>query len=156
MTDAVVVALRVRADPARTFAVFTEEIALWWRPNAMFAATPLSPGRLAFEPGPNGRLVEHLANGKAFEIGRVRVWEPPHRLVFGWRAATFAPDMDGEVEVTFQPVGAETRVSVTHRGWLKVPQSHVARHGIPDRIFLQRYGVWWTALLAAMAGATQG
>ena len=33
------------------------------------------------------------------EIGAVRVWDPPRRVVFGWRQATFSPDQDTEVTV---------------------------------------------------------
>ena len=151
MHDQVRVSLRVKASPARAFAVFTEEIAAWWRPNPMFALTPRSPGRMAFEPGVGGRLVEILPSGKVFEVGVITVWEPGARLVFGWRTATFAPDWDGLVEVVFEPVGEETRVTVIHSGWLKVPRDHVARHGFPDVVFLQRYGEWWRSLLAALA-----
>jgi hypothetical protein len=32
------------------------------------------------------------------------------------------------VEVLFEPVGEETRITVTHTGWDSVPQDHVARH----------------------------
>ena len=153
MTSKILVALRVRATPARAFAVFTEEIALWWRPNLMFRFTPRSPGVLAFEPGQGGRFTETLANGKVFEIGRIRVWEPPSdgdgRLVFGWRQATFTPDQGTEVEVRFEAVGDETRVTVEHRGWDSVPDAHVARHSFPASIFLRRHGEWWQALLSA-------
>ena len=73
---------------------------------------------LAFEPGEGGRLIEtRWPSGKVFEIGRIRAWEPPQRLVFGWRQASFAPDQDTEVEVRFEPVGDETRVTVEHTGW---------------------------------------
>ena len=153
MSSRVLVALRVPATPERAFAVFTTEIGLWWRPNAMFAFTPRSPGVLAFEPGEGGRLTETLANGKVFEIGRVRAWDPPHRLVFGWRQATFHPDQDTEVEVRFEAVGEETRVTVEHRGWDTVPAPHVARHGFPNAVFLQRHGEWWQDLLRALRGA---
>ena len=71
---------------------------------------------LSFEPGEGGRLIETLASGKVFEIGKITVWAPPTRLVFGWRQATFQADQDTEVEVRFEPVGAETRVTVEHRG----------------------------------------
>jgi len=145
----VVVALRVKASPDRAFEAFTREIGAWWRPSALFAFTPRDPGRLAFEPGANGRLIETLANGKVFEIGRVRAWEPPKRLVFGWRQATFAPEQNTEVEVRFEPVGEETRVTVEHVGWDSVPMAHVARHGFPNALFLTRHGEWWQALLAA-------
>ena len=83
-------------------------------------------------------------------VGKIRAWEPPHRLVFGWRQAAFTPDMDTEVEVTFEAVGEETRVSVTHKGWDSVPQTHVARHGFPIGLFLQRHGEWWQTLLARL------
>ena len=153
MNSRVLVALRVPASPERAFSAFTAEIGLWWRANPMFNFTPRSPGVLAFEPGEGGRLIETLPNGKVFEIGRVRAWEPPQRLVFGWRQAAFAPDQDTEVEVRFEAVGDETRVTVEHRGWDSVPAPHVARHGFPNTIFLQRHGEWWRDLLEAMRAA---
>jgi len=153
MTSRILVALRVAATPARAFEVFTTEVGLWWRPSAMFQFTPRSPGVLAFEPGQGGRFIETLPNGKVFEIGRIRVWTPPEqgdgRLVFGWRQATFRPDQDTEVEVRFEAVGDETRVTVEHRGWDSVPDVHVARHGFPSAIFLRRHGEWWQGLLSA-------
>ena len=153
MSSRVLVALRVPVSPERAFSAFTAEIGLWRRANPMFNFTPRSPGVLAFEPGEGGRLIEPLPNGKVFEIGRVRAWEPPQRLVFGWRQAAFAPDQDTEVEVRFEAVGDETRVTVEHRGWDSVPASHVARHGFPNTIFLQRHGEWWHDLLEAMRAA---
>ncbi|MET0337624.1 MAG: SRPBCC family protein [Caulobacter sp.] len=150
MTSRVVVALRVKASPERTFHVFARDISLWWRPNPIFAFTPRSPGVLSFDGGEGGRLIETLPNGKVFEIGDVRAWEPPHRLVFGWRQATFAPGQDTEVTVTFEAVEDETRVTVEHRGWDTVPAEHVAKHGFPETLFLQRHGEWWRALLASL------
>jgi len=146
----ILVALRVAADPARAFEVFTRDISLWWRPNSLFAFTPRDPGVLAFEGGEGGRLVTTLTNGKVFEIGRIRVWAPPARLVFSWRQATFAPGEDTEVEVRFEPVDGQTRVTVEHRGWDTVPASHVARHNFPDAIFLRRHGEWWHSLLGGL------
>ena len=150
MTSRVIVALRVKASPARAFEVFTQEVGLWWRPNGLFQFTPRSPGVLAFEPGEGGRFTETLANGQVFEIGRIRAWEPPSRLVFGWRQAAFAPDQDTEVEVRFEAVGEETRVTIEHRGWDSVPAEHVARHRFPDAVFLRRHAEWWQALLASL------
>jgi hypothetical protein len=143
------VALRVAASPERAFEAFTREIASWWSPNALFRFTPRDPGVLSFEPGAGGRLVETLPSGKVFEIGKVVVWAPPTRLVFGWRQATFAPDQATQVEVRFEPVGAETRVTVEHTGWESVPASHVAKHGFANAFFLQRHGEWWLSLLEA-------
>ena len=150
LTSQVLVSLRVKASPARAFEIFTRDIGLWWTPNTLFQFTPRSPGTLAFEPGEGGCFTETLADGTIFEIGRIRVWRPAERLVFGWRQATFRPDQDTEVEVTFEAVGAETRVTVIHRGWDSIPPEHVARHGFPDTIFLRRHGEWWQALLARL------
>ncbi len=145
----VMVALRVKATPERAFEAFVGEIGAWWRANPLFAFTPRDPGVIAFEPGEGGRLTQTLAGGKVFEIGRIRAWEPPSRLVFGWRQASFAPGQDTEVEVRFEPVGEETRVTVAHAGWDSVPASHVARHGFPNALFLTRHGEWWRSLLAS-------
>ena len=82
-----------------------------------------------------------------FEIGRIRIWRPGERLVFGWRQSTFGPRQDTEVEITFEAVGIDTRVTVIHRGWDSIPPEHTARHRFPDAIFLRRCGEWWQVLL---------
>jgi len=91
-----------------------------------------------------------LPNGKEFEVGPVRVWAPGERLVVGWRQATFGPDHATEVEVRFEPAGAETRVTVEHRGWDSVPQDHLARHTFPLSLFNQRQGEQWRAGLGRL------
>lgn len=149
MTSRVYVALRVAASPERAFAVFTQEIGAWWTPSALFQTTPRAPGRLAFE---DGRLIETLANGKVFEIGRILAWEPPERLVFSWRQASFPPDLKTEVEVCFVAVGDETRVSIEHRGFDQVPADGVARHGFPDRALLAHLATFWQAQIRALGG----
>jgi Activator of Hsp90 ATPase homolog 1-like protein len=55
-------------------------------------------------------------------------WRPGERLVFGWRQSTFGPRQDTEVEITFEAVGIDTRVTVIHRGWDSIPPEHTARH----------------------------
>ena len=150
MTSRVVVALRVAATPERAFDVFTREIGAWWRPNGLFSFTARPAGRLAFEPGEGGRLTETFPDGEVFEIGRITAWHPGVRLAFTWRQASFAPGQATAVEVRFEPVGAETRITVEHRGWETVPPDHVARHGFPDAIFLRRHGEWWQALLGSL------
>jgi uncharacterized protein YndB with AHSA1/START domain len=151
MSSRILVALRVPATPARAFQAFTAEIGLWWRTNQLFQFTRRSAaGRLAFEPGEGGRFTETDADGEVFEIGRITAWQPGARLAFTWRLASFAPDQVTEVDIRFEAVGSETRVTVEHRGWETVPQQHVARHTFPDAVFLQRHGEWWRALLASL------
>lgn len=154
MTSKVYVALRVKATPERAFAAFVDEIGAWWRPNPLFQTTP-RPGRLSFEfphgrGGEGGRLIETREGDKVFEIGRIRVWEPPVRLVFSWRQANFPLDLHTEVEVAFQAVGDETRVSVEHRGFDRVPRESAARHGFPDQLLLMRLADFWRAQIASV------
>ncbi|MFN0091527.1 MAG: SRPBCC domain-containing protein [Acidimicrobiales bacterium] len=154
------VSLRAPAPPERTFALFTEEIGLWWRPNPLFQFTEGRTGRLVFEPdwttpGPGrpgrpSRLVEIYDDGATFVIGQVREWAPPHRLTFSWRQASFAAGQETEVRVRFEAVGAETRVTVEHWGWDAIPQDHAARHGFPLHIFQLRHAEWWRALLGSL------
>lgn len=153
MTSKVLVALRVKASPDRAFAAFTDEIGAWWRPSPLFQTTPRAPGRLAFEPGEGGRLTETLASGKVFEIGRILRWTPPELLIFSWRQANFPPDLHTEVEVRFESVGEETRVSIEHRGFDRVPADSAARHGFPDRALLMRLAEWWRDQLQSLGEA---
>jgi uncharacterized protein YndB with AHSA1/START domain len=156
VTSRVLVALRVPADPARAFEAFTREIACWWQPNHLFRITPRGDGELAFEPGVGGRLVARLADGDLFEVGRISVWEPGKRLVFAWRQASFSPEQTTEVEVLFEPVGEETRVSIEHRAWDSIPQDHAARHGFPEPVTLRRAAEWWRASLANLRARLTG
>lgn len=150
MSARVLVALRVKASPERAFEAFTAEIAAWWRPNEEFRFTPRSPGVLSFEPFEGGRFLETLPGGKVFEAGRILTWAPGERLVFTWRCAWFEPGAVTTVEVSFTPVGDETRVSVEHSGWETIPRENIARHGFPLPFFLQREGAWWQAMLAGL------
>jgi hypothetical protein len=152
MPSRVIVSLRVPCDPARAFDVFTRDIGAWWQPSGLFEITPRGDGALSFEGGEGGRLITTWAEGKTFEIGRVSVWRPGELLRFAWRQATFRPDQSTEVEVRFEPVSDETRVTLEHIGWDAIPEGHVARHGFPLPVFLQRTADWWRTSLAAMKG----
>ena len=103
---------------------------------------------MAFED--EARLVERLPSGKVFEVGQVTAWEPGARLAFGWRQATFTPGQMTDVEVTFEAVGEETRVTVVHSGWDSVPREHVAKHGMENGYFQKRHGDWWRGLIERM------
>jgi len=149
MTAAVIVSIRVGATPLQAFEAFTAEIGEWWRPNPLFALTPRGDGQLRFEPGEGGRLVATLANGKEFEVGRVILWKPGERLVLTWRHATFAPGQSTRLDVRFEAVGDQTRVTVEHRGWDAIPKDHIARHGFELMLFQRRQAEHWRGLLAS-------
>jgi uncharacterized protein YndB with AHSA1/START domain len=150
VTSRILVAVRVAATPERTFEAFTREIGLWWKPNSLFAFDRNRSGRLAFEPGPAGRLIETYDDGTMLEIGRITVWRPPHELAFGWRQASFSSDQTTEVRVTFERAGSETRVTVQHFGWDSLPRGHAARHSFPLDVFQTRHAEWWQTLLRSL------
>jgi uncharacterized protein YndB with AHSA1/START domain len=83
-------------------------------------------------------------------VGRVKVWEPPQRLVLTWRALNFAPDEHTEVEVRFEPSGTGTQVTVQHRGWASLRPDHPARHGLEGAALSRMVGLWWGDLMSAL------
>ena len=135
----------VDVDPADAFEVFTAEIEAWWKPGPRWRP---GPGRLRFDGGPGGRLVQ-AEGGSELTIGRILVWEPGARLVFEWRARSFAPDEVTQVEVRFERVERGTRVVLEHRGWEKLAANHAVRHGLEGPAFTDMIGLWWAELLTS-------
>ena len=148
-SDAVRVTSRVEVDPGTAFRVFTEEVDAWWRAGPRFRWHPERGGTLRFEGGQGGRFVEVYPDGESFEVGRIRVWDPPRRLVFGFRARSFADEESTEVEVRFEPSGDATDVTVEHRGFAALRADHPARHGLGAGAFENMMGVFWADLLTA-------
>ncbi len=147
--ETVVVSTVVAVDPGAAFAIFTDDIDLWWRQGARFRA----PGDdvLRFEPGPEGRLVAEASGGAVREIGRVLAWEPEvGRLVFEFRAANFAAHEITEVEVRFEGVVDGTRVTLEHRGLEALRGDHPARHGLEGTALVALYGTWWGEMLVEL------
>ena len=146
------VTVRVAVAPAVAFDVFTREIDQWWRRGRQYRHTG-DAGTLHIEPRVDGRVYERSTDGslpREFELGRVRVWQPPDRLLFSWRNATFAPLEHTEVEVIFRAVAGATLVTVRHRGWEALRPDHPARHGMADDELARSVGTWWAAQLAAL------
>ena len=93
--------------------------------------------------------------------GHIRTWEPPWRLVLSWREASFAADQETELQVRFDEVdapgeAAQTRVTVEHFGWDRLPPEHAARHGMPLATFQHRFAQWWQELLQTLTDLTAG
>jgi uncharacterized protein YndB with AHSA1/START domain len=140
----------VSVPPDVAFRVFTEEIDLWWKRGPRFRFSGKTPGVLHFEPGLGGRLFEAIGQGaraRVQEAGRIKLWEPPARLVFEWRNANFAPDEATEVEVTFEASPGGTYVTVEHRGWSALRPDHPARHGQDGAEYSRALGLWWGELM---------
>ena len=150
--DQVKVSVSVAVEPSVAFQVFTEEIDLWWRSGLRFRVAGKNRGIIHLEPRVGGRLFESFetnAGTRVFETGKVTAWEPPARLVFEWRGVNFAPGENTEVEVTFEPSGDETLVTVVHRGWSAIRGDHPVRHGLDVAGFLRMNGLWWGDLMSS-------
>ncbi len=148
--DRALVAVGVAVAPELAFEVFTREIDLWWRRGPRFRRYQGERAVIAIEPGVGGRVFEAADDATpAQEVGRVLAWQPPRLLRFEWRAANFGPHERTEVEVTFEPAGDGTLVTVTHRGWASLRGDHPVRHGQAPADFIAQRGRWWGALLSS-------
>jgi uncharacterized protein YndB with AHSA1/START domain len=108
--------IKVAAPPERAFEVFTGGIGRWWPKSHKIGPADLD--RPVIEPREGGRWYELDVDGSECEIGKVAVWEPPHRLVLIWQLTpefTYDPHLVTEVEVTFTPDGDGTLVELEHR-----------------------------------------
>jgi uncharacterized protein YndB with AHSA1/START domain len=95
--------------PAESFALFTGRASEWWPESRRHTRDPRSEIRLLAE----GRFWERAADGREVELGRVRTWEPPDRLVLDFYPGT-DEQHPTEVVITFVPEGDGTRVTVDH------------------------------------------
>ena len=157
--DSARVSVTVAVPPPLAFEIFTEEIDRWWRRGIKFRQSGGRGGFLRIEPQVGGRLFESIDGGagtSVFEVGRVRVWEPPRRLAFSWRNANYAPDEQTEVEVEFVPASAGTLVTVTHRGLSALRAAHPARHGLQGGAFSRMIGLWWGEQMSSLRELCDG
>jgi hypothetical protein len=112
----------VGVDPATAFEMFTEEIDDWYERGPYSFNDTKRAIAIRFE---SGRLLEVYADGEPYEMGRVTVWEPGERLVFVYRSVHL-PLEGTEVEVSFEPIAAGTRVTLEHRGLERLPADEYA------------------------------
>ena len=157
-TDSITVTTLVDVDPETAFTIFTEEIESWWVPRIPRLFRNNGSGRLHFETGPNGRLLETYTsdNVEPFEVGRILTWSPPSRLAFEWRQGDFAPNERTRVEVLFEPEGEATRVTVVHSGWDLLPAKHPSKLGYSGEALRSMLALRWADLIVAFRAATIG
>ena len=110
----------VRGPVEAVFTRFTAGIGQWW-PLDQFSYGGDRRADLILEDHAGGRFYERFRDGEEHEIGRVLVYEPPHRVVFTWNQANWPEPT--EVEVRFYPEGAFTRVELEHRGWERLGEA---------------------------------
>jgi uncharacterized glyoxalase superfamily protein PhnB len=127
----------VGIDPQTAFAVFTDEMDLWWvRGPINFYDAARAIGRTC-EPGVGGRLLElYSADASdALELGRITTWQPG--AVLAWDSSVD----DVAIEVRFDPVADGTRVTVT----ATIPAGGTDRGGTSWVRVAPSWLGWWCA-----------
>jgi uncharacterized protein YndB with AHSA1/START domain len=109
--------IRVSAGQAHAFEVFTSRLDRWWPRKASIGNAPMKTSVL--EPHLGGWWYQVGEDGSRADVGKILVWEPPHRFVMSWDInSNWKPDasVSSEVEVRFLPDGPNaTRVELEHR-----------------------------------------
>jgi uncharacterized protein YndB with AHSA1/START domain len=111
--------IRVKATPARAFAVFTAEMDSWWPRTHHIGSSPMQ--RIVIEGYAGGSIYTVQEDGTDCPWARVLAWEPPHRFLFAWHVGADwkyveDPAHCSEVEVTFSPADdGTTLVELEHR-----------------------------------------
>ena len=151
--DSAKVSVFVAVTPEDAFDVFTREIDAWWKQGPRYRIAGRRRGTLFIEGHVGGRLFEtfDLETGpQTIEVGRITEWAPPAKFSMEWRVVNFAPHERTFVEVTFEPSGDGTLVTVHHYGWSALPDDHPVRHGLVGPAFARMIGMWWGALMTAL------
>ena len=143
------VSVALSLPPADAFRIFTREIDQWWLSGLRFRAQGAARSIVYLEERAGGGLFERLGE-QVVKTGVITVWDPPSRVVFDWRGKNLVGEDKTEVEVTFVAQGDGTLVTLTHRGWTRIPSDHPVRHGKADREFLRDLGLWWGDLLTSL------
>ena len=134
----------VPVSPEDAFALFTEDVGLWWRRDTPYWNDRDRGVSIRIEPGVGGRFIEvyDLQSGSGMEVGRVIAWEPGRRLGLTWTQVGWPQGATTELEVTFEPATDGTLVRLEHRGFERVP-------GAID--FLAGYDAGWKEVLGWFA-----
>lgn len=107
--------VRVPVEPAVAFTRFTAEMQSWW-PRETHSVGRERCLEVRFGTGEGAVIEEVDASGERHVWGRVRVWDPPERVVFTWHPGRSEQEAQ-EVEITFRSDGSDTLVRLEHRGW---------------------------------------
>jgi uncharacterized protein YndB with AHSA1/START domain len=142
--------VRVAAGQSHAFATFTAGIARWWPRYAGVGGTQAANS--VIEPRAGGYWYQESPDGARTNVGQVKVWDAPHRLVVSWDInCHWKPDVrvSSEVEIRFIPDGAAaTIVELEHR--------HFEALGATDGASLRRdVDGGWPGMLEAFRQAAE-
>jgi uncharacterized protein YndB with AHSA1/START domain len=130
----------VKPPPVRAFDLFVSQMGRWW-------PTARTPGKtqavdIVVEPQVGGRWFERDAEGVETQWGDVLAYEPPQRLVLGWRLNArfvYDPELLTEVEITFSPAeSGGTAVRLEHRNLERFGADAERLHGLINQGWPER------------------
>ena len=133
-------AVTLPVAPRAAFELFTQKIGEWWPPDRRHTQDPASEIFLL----QSGRFFERARDGREVELGLVRSWDLPNRILLDFFVAT-GRERPTEVEITFAAHEGGTRVTVTHR-----PKP------VSEALWMERapsYERSWDVVLAALLRA---
>jgi hypothetical protein len=122
------------------FELFTQKIGQWWPADRRHTQDPASEIYLLA----SGRFYERARVGREVDLGRVRAWEFPERILLDFYVAT-GRDQPTEVEIAFAATAGGTRLTVRH-GPKPVSEALWSERA-------PRYEQSWDVVLAALAQA---
>jgi uncharacterized protein YndB with AHSA1/START domain len=114
-TDPIVVSVELAATPERAFSAFAGQFDQWW-PVATHSLSRQAATRCRLHAAPGGLVEERAPDGTRHCWGTVEAIEPGRRLRFTWHPGRES-DTAQWVDVEFTPLGAGSRVTLTHGGW---------------------------------------
>jgi uncharacterized protein YndB with AHSA1/START domain len=135
--------------PERAFLLLTEQAGHWWPPDRRHTKDPES--RILIEA--RGRFFERAADGTEVELGVVRVFEPPRKLVLDWYPGT-GPSEPTHVEILLFPEGTGTRVQLFHKPGPHSASSYAKKAAAYERSWTLVLAAWLDAAKAAGQGPT--
>ena len=122
--------ITVDATPERAFEVFAGRIDSWWPRDYSVGRSELR--EVVIEPREGGRWYEKGVDGAECAWGEVLTYDPPRRLALTWRVDGHwqVGEAASEIEVTFTPVGEQTRVELVHSGLERLQHADALRAAV--------------------------
>jgi uncharacterized protein YndB with AHSA1/START domain len=114
-TEPIVLSVDLPVPPARAFEAFASRFADWW-PSPTHSLSRDAATSCRMIPDAGGAVEERAPDGSWHRWGTVGTAEPGRRLRFTWHPGR-EPESAQWVEVAFEPLGAGSRVTLTHGGW---------------------------------------
>ena len=126
--------------PVAAFELFTQKIGEWWPVDRRHTQDPASEIFLL----QSGRFYERARDGREVELGCVRCWDFPNRILLDFFIAT-GPEKPTEVEIAFAAQDGGTKITVRHGP--KPSSEALWTERAP------RYAQSWDIVLAALSRA---